>query len=447
MLREAQLENLILFLLMANPPASKTEFKTIKRQASNRYFDEDLGGGVSLRMMQIPGGSFVMGSPEDEQERQEREGPQHDVTVPPFFMGKYPVTQAQWRAVAAMEPVQRQLDLDPSEFKGADRPVEQVSWEEAVEFCQRLSRYVQPAGRNQPSRMYRLPSEAEWEYACRAGTTTPFHFGDTITTELANYCGTDDEIYSWPGSYGDGPTGEYRGLTTPVGYFEVTNAFGLSDMHGNVWEWCQDHRHYGYQRAPINGSAWINEPSGDMQARVQRGGSWTYHPSYCRSAFSGGGGPSDSSNFIGFRVVCVASRIYGKSSNQANYGGANFQNDISGANIGNFVNQMSAKASQSYNSVVSGVTIPEGTQEIQILLDELSQSYPSETILQKAQFADVAAAQAKADPTLKQRILSAIGAGTLAAIEETLTHPASAFFLEAVKDWQETQPSDNSEDV
>ena len=242
---------------------------TLRRTpATARYYTEaleDLGEAIPLQMLLIPAGTFAMGSPEDEPERQEREGPQHDVTVPSFFLGRYPVTQSQWRAVAAMRQVNRELNPAPSWFKGDNLPVEQVSWYEAVEFCDRLSA--------QTGRPYRLPSEAEWEYACRAGTTTPFHFGKTLTTEVANFDGNY--------TYADGPKGEYRETTTPVDQFEIANAFGLSDMHGNVWEWCQDH--YGsYDKTPTDGSAWITE---NKEAnRIRRGGSWDINPRFCRSA-------------------------------------------------------------------------------------------------------------------------------------------------------------------
>ncbi len=132
-------------------------------------------------------------------------------------MGRYPVTQEQWQAVAALPPINRNLKAEPSRFKGDKLPVEQVSWEEAKEFCDRLSQLTE--------REYRLPTEAEWEYACRAGTTTPFHFGETISAELANYYGK--------ATYGKGVEGVDREQTTPVGYFKVANAFGLYDMHGN----------------------------------------------------------------------------------------------------------------------------------------------------------------------------------------------------------------------
>ena len=256
---------------------------------------EELGIGVSLELMEIPGGKFLMGSPETELDRFEYESPQHPVTVPSFFMGKYPITQKQWQIVAKWEQIEKELKPDPSRFKddyeGIDRwtrPVERISWSDAKEFCARLS---QKSGRE-----YRLPTEAEWEYACRAGTTTPFHFGETITTELANYDGNT--------VYGDGVKGEYRQQTTPVGYFKVANNFGLYDMHGNVREWCEDSWHDNYKNAPIDGSAWTGQ---DTALKVIRGGSWNDYTRDCRSA------SRDSLNFdyniFGFRVVRVASRI------------------------------------------------------------------------------------------------------------------------------------------
>ncbi|HBB33985.1 MAG TPA: formylglycine-generating enzyme family protein [Cyanobacteria bacterium UBA8803] len=255
-----------------------------------KYFTQPLGKNASLEMVYIPGGTFLMGSPEGEGSDSER--PQHLVTVQPFFMSKYPITQAQWRAVAALPQVQRQLELDPSDFKGADRPIENVDWSDAVEFCERLSRFSQDTGRS-----YRLPSEAEWEYACRAGTTTPFHFGETITTELANYRGTS--------TYADGPPGIYREETTSVGSFPP-NAFGLYDMHGNVWEWCADSWHDNYERATSDGSVWRDD--NDNQLKLLRGGSWDYNPRNCRSASRGYADPGDDNYYVGFRVVCELPR-------------------------------------------------------------------------------------------------------------------------------------------
>jgi formylglycine-generating enzyme required for sulfatase activity len=250
-----------------------------------------------MDMIWIPGGAFQMGSPDDEPNRSNAEGPQHRVSVEPFLMGRYPVTQAQWRAVAAMPQAQQSLKPDPSRFKGDRRPVEQVSWYDAVEFCARLSAHT--------GREYRLPTEAEWEYACRAGTTTPFHFGETITTELANYRGTDWEGVG-SGSYGEGPKGEYREETTPVDHFGIANGFGLCDMHGNVFEWCQDEYHDSYKGAPEDGSAWGN--GGNGKYAVLRGGSWLFTPWICRSACRNVSYPRVSYDYIGFRVVSVAPR-------------------------------------------------------------------------------------------------------------------------------------------
>ena len=268
--------------------------KIRRRQQPVTYYNEGLGQGTSLRMMQIPGGEFLMGSPESEPDRFSDEGPQHPVTVPGFFMGKYPVTQAQWRAVAGLTQVDIELPTDPSNFKGNDRPVEQVSWYQATEFCARLAVHT--------GRPYRLPTEAEWEYACRAGTDTPFHVGETITTDIANYRGTDDEELDWSGSYGHGPKGEYRKETTPVGQFEVANRFGLYDMHGNVWEWCQDHWHDNYDNAPTDGRAWQGED--ENANRVIRGGSWYDDPRDCRSATRNNYLPGDRDGNVGFRVCC-----------------------------------------------------------------------------------------------------------------------------------------------
>ncbi|MDJ0902704.1 MAG: formylglycine-generating enzyme family protein [Xenococcus sp. MO_188.B8] len=270
----------------------------VKRtQSQAQYFTEELGNGITLDMVAIAGGKFLMGTEDEEIERLvkkfgwsglRREKPQHEVTVQPFFMGKYPVTQGQWKAVASLPKVKRDLEADPSKFKGGNRPVEQVSWEDAEEFCQRLSK--------QTRREYRLPTEAEWEYACRAGTTTPFHFGETITDKLANYNASQ--------TYASESQGELRQKTTAVGIFSP-NVFGLYDMHGNVWEWCEDDFHENYGGAPIDGIAWL---SGFSSAKVMRGGSWSSYPLFCRSAIRYIPTRDDRSSRIGFRVVCVAPR-------------------------------------------------------------------------------------------------------------------------------------------
>ena len=259
-----------------------------RRQGQAQYFSEDLGNGVTLDMVKIPGGTFLMGSPETEEGHSDNESPQHRVTVQPFFMGKYPVTQAQWRVVANLPQVNQKLDPNPSGFKGVNRPVEKVSWYDSVEFCQRLSQYT--------GLDYRLPSEAEWEYACRAGTTTPFHFGKTITTDLANYDGNDIDS--------EDAKGKYLEETTPVGSFQVANAFGLFDMHGNVWEWCADHWHDSYKNAPSNGQVWLVNDN-DNYHRLLRGGSWGNLLRYCRCAVRFRFEPVVRSNYIGFRLVCT----------------------------------------------------------------------------------------------------------------------------------------------
>lgn len=245
-------------------------------------------GEIVLEFVLIPGGNFLMGSLETEPGGMNNEKPQHSVTIKPFLIGKYPITQAQWKAVAAFGKVNRDIELEPSHFKGADRPVEQVSWYDAVEFCDRLS---QKTGRE-----YRLPTEAEWEYACRAGTSTPFHFGETITPDVANY----DCNYS----YKSGPKakGSYRKQTNPVKSFAFANAFGLFDMHGNVWEWCLDYWHESYHEAPTNGSAWLTDSNNN--SRVLRGGSWLNAPTDCRSAYRYNWNSDDRVKRFGFRIVC-----------------------------------------------------------------------------------------------------------------------------------------------
>jgi formylglycine-generating enzyme required for sulfatase activity len=221
-------------------------------------------------MVAIPGGKFLMGSPQGE--GNDREKPQHQVTIQPFYMGKYPVTQAQWEMVSRLPEVKIDLRSKPSHFKGANLPVENVSWHDAQEFCARISKAT--------GKLYRLPSEAEWEYACRANTTTLYYFGDTITTDLVNH------------------NNKY-GQTTDVGKFPP-NAFGLYDMHGNVWEWCLDPWHENYEGAPSDGGVRDGNNNDndyhnildnitvlikDDRTHVLRGGAWDNHPQDCRSAY------------------------------------------------------------------------------------------------------------------------------------------------------------------
>jgi formylglycine-generating enzyme required for sulfatase activity len=229
-----------------------------------------------------------MGSPEDEEGRDECEGPQHPVTLRSFFLGQTAVTQEQWRVVAGWEKVELDLDSEPSRFKGKNRPVERVSWFEAMEFCSRLSQLTH--------RKYTLPSEAQWEYACRANTQTPFAFGDTLTPMLANYDGNY--------TFGNGPTGRYRRETSDVAIFPA-NHWGLHDMHGNVWEWCADHWHANHVGAPEDGRAWLEENASKDKSRLLRGGSWNDLPRFCRSACRFRFHPGDRFNDWGFRVCCL----------------------------------------------------------------------------------------------------------------------------------------------
>ncbi|MBP8132209.1 MAG: SUMF1/EgtB/PvdO family nonheme iron enzyme [Candidatus Hydrogenedentes bacterium] len=239
----------------------------------------DLGNGVTLELAGISAGRFVMGSPEDEEQRVVAET-QHQVTLTDsFWMGKYEVTQAQWERV---------MGANPSFFKGdRKQPVETVSWEDCQEFLRRLNGRVSGA-------FFRLPTEAEWEFACRAGTSTPFHFGETVSTDQANYNGH--------ATYGRGRKGEYRRKTTPAGAFPA-NAWGLCDMHGNVWEWCQD----WYGEYPESS---VTDPHGARggEHRVVRGGCCADGPAACRSANRNRGLPTDRKANVGFRVVAVSAR-------------------------------------------------------------------------------------------------------------------------------------------
>jgi formylglycine-generating enzyme required for sulfatase activity len=291
--------------------------RIIERKRGRAFaFREPLSEEIGLEMVAIPGGKFMMGSPESEHNSAEPtlhehfvdESSQHQVTIQPFWMGKYPVTEAQWQAISNTLPVERELNLDEPGFERepledpdwanvVNLPMTGVYWDEAIEFCDRLSRDT--------GRKYRLPSEAEWEYACRAGTQTPFYFGPTITSDLGNYRGTDagspnDKWFS-SGSYDRGPKGIYRDDITPVDTFPP-NAFGLYDLHGNVAEWCLDAWHGDYRGAPTDGSAWIADGYDDM---VTRGGSYSSFPSSCCSA---GRHLHTSERYgrdtIGLRVVC-----------------------------------------------------------------------------------------------------------------------------------------------
>lgn len=302
-----------------------------------RGFSQALGDSL-LEMVALPSGQLMVGGEVGDTQGLAEDLPLPSVTLGAFSMGKYPVTQAQWRAVAALPRVKLDLAPTPFFFKGDNRPVEGVSWYDAMEFCARLSAYS-----GQP---YTLPSEAQWEYACRAGTTTPFHVGETITTDLANYHG------HYP--YGSAPEGPYRALTTEVDRFPA-NAFGLYDMHGNVWEWCLDPYPLGDRGAASSDSPWAIGTRGEAMAsvrtsraglidqsqgqagllahplglggsatseppvlpigqghswRVLRGGSWFDGSSHCRCAHRTFLDPLGRNYFGGFRVVSVLPRAF-----------------------------------------------------------------------------------------------------------------------------------------
>lgn len=290
---------------MASPPIPQPAppadpWRILRWRTRHLAHREPLAPGVDLLMLRIPAGSFLMGAPEEEEGSRDNERPVHRVELGEFLLGQTPVTQAQWRAVAEWErpetvepkqwPVQCPPDpvaglKDPDRFRGDQRPVVNVSWDEAKAFCERL--------RLRTGKNYTLPSEAQWEYACRAGTTTPFHWGATINADLANYNGTY--------TYQDGTKGLYRGETTTVASYPA-NPWGLYDMHGNVREWCQDSWHEDYVKAPNTGSAWVDKNS---FTRLLRGGSWGNNPGNCRSASRYGDFPVFRNDLIGFRVCCL----------------------------------------------------------------------------------------------------------------------------------------------
>lgn len=232
-----------------------------------------------ISFIKIPAGEFWMGSPAEEKYRYDNEGPQRLVKLKSFFLGQTPVTHAQWRVVARWPKIQIELDPDTSHFWGPNRPVQRVSWEEAMEFCQRLKQYANSEYN------YTLPSEAQWEYACRAGTTTPFAFGETLRPDMASYSSVK---------------GIYREESTDVRSFPA-NAWGLYDMHGNVWEWCADQWHHTYDNAPTDGSPWIDS-SDNYLLRVARGGSWFSNSSDCRSACRIRRRQNNCGGNIGFRI-------------------------------------------------------------------------------------------------------------------------------------------------
>lgn len=246
------------------------------------YLEKD----TLLTILAIPGGRFLMGSPESEVDREDGEGPHHLVSVKPFWMSQSPITQAQWRCVSSFSRIERDLDPNPSRFQGDNYPVECVSWLDSIEFSARLAKKY--------GWEFSLPSEAQWEYACRSGTRTPFHFGETLNVEIANY----NSQYT----YKLGPKSRhYAQSTVEVGRYPC-NDFGLKDLHGNVWEWCMDCWHDTYEGAPNDESPWLENQM--SSCRVLRGGSWNRIPSFCRSATRYFLPPNTRQAIIGLRIVC-----------------------------------------------------------------------------------------------------------------------------------------------
>jgi eukaryotic-like serine/threonine-protein kinase len=259
-----------------------------RRGAHARSFVERLGG-VTLDLVAVPSGAFLMGSPELESERQPTEGPQHRVSVKSFLIGKFEVTQAQWRAVAMLPKIEIDISPEPSGFIGDDLPVGIVNWDDIQEFLARLSKAT--------GRRYRLPSEAEWEYACRGGSSEPFAFGPNLTPDVANVDGAVP--------YGEATAGSTRGEPVAVGSLGLANGFGLYDMHGNALEWCADTWFEDYTGAPTDGSARTN---GDTTRRVIRGGSYKIYAGYCRSASRNGYDHDFRMEHVGFRIACDISQ-------------------------------------------------------------------------------------------------------------------------------------------
>jgi formylglycine-generating enzyme required for sulfatase activity len=265
-------------------PANRRSYRGFRVALSSRIADEtrtvSLANDIKLDLVRVAAGKFMMGSSDDEPGRYKDET-QHEVIISkPYWMGKHEVTQAQWEAV---------MGNNPSQFKGAKLPVENVTCDEAMAFCKKLTEQERAAGRLPEGYRYTLPTEAEWEYACRAGTTTPFSTGNNLTTEQGNYDGN--------GTYNGNAKGEYRERTTEVGSFPA-NAFGLYDMHGNVEEWCWDW--YGdYPKGNVT------DPTGARTGsnRVSRGGSWSSYAHWCRSAYRSVITPGARENYRGFRVA------------------------------------------------------------------------------------------------------------------------------------------------
>lgn len=250
-------------------------------QTYRQIFQEDLDSGVIMKMIEIPAGTFIMGSPAKEEGQESSEQPAHAVNVGTFYLGQTQITQSQWNAIFP--------DRSVKPGNNNQLPINNISWLDAIEFCHRLS--------TKTGREYRLPTESEWEYACRANTTNPFAYGDTISPGIVNYDGSRP--------YAQITMGIYRGQTTPVASFPP-NLFGLYDMHGNLWEWCLDEWFDDYRDAPLDGSARGDlETKDEYKQRVVRGGSWSSAGQVCRAASRSTLPAGYRDHHYGFRVVCV----------------------------------------------------------------------------------------------------------------------------------------------
>jgi len=252
-----------LFLLLMRQTPGLSQSKDPPKNFTN---------AIGMKFVWIPSGEFMMGSSNQEKGRGDDEHHRKVTLTKGFYLGIHTVTQGEWLAVTGS---------NPSHFKGdKNLPVENVSWNDCQDFCKKL--------REKDKKPYRLPTEAEWEYACRAGTATPYHFGATLSDDLANYNARF--------TYGKGMAGVFREKTTPVGSFKA-NAWGLFDMHGNVWQWCNDW-HGGYSAKEVI------DPQGpkSSKTRVLRGGSWGSHPIFCRSANRNFSDPENRTEYYGVRV-------------------------------------------------------------------------------------------------------------------------------------------------
>jgi formylglycine-generating enzyme required for sulfatase activity len=283
-----------------------------RRQEQCWGYVEDLGNGVKLEMVEIPAGEFLMGEDAAGVADFEKEcaqywdnkndctawvrtgTPQRRVKVNGFLIGKYEVTQKQWVAVMGALPPNMSLSVEGSQFKGDDLPVVRISWDEAQEFTRRLNEKLKLS-----RSIYRLPSEAEWEYVARAGTRTPYAFGSTISSAVVNYNFKRMLRTIFTG-------GVYRDRPVAVGSLGLANAWGLYDMHGNVTEWCEDDWHDSYNGAPSDDRAWVDIPNRATE-RVFRGGSWFDGSFGLRSAYRKGAIPGIHTYALGFRLVRAAS--------------------------------------------------------------------------------------------------------------------------------------------